>query len=416
MQYCYVNQTTVQLTYVQQALMQRDGSVLRITNQSAPEAPPDQLPLQQVPRPNTRHQDVKRYQQLKLRAGLAQSLLVFVLIFALVASGLTSTLEEAIRNRTGQEYAVLLIFALILGVVESIVSFPLRYYSSFLLEHRYGLSNQTFGAWLWQRAKGSLVGAPFFIFLLALLYYCLDAFGPAWWLPVAAVLFIVSVVLARVAPVLIFPLFYTFRPLEEGPLRDRLLALCTSAGVAVRGLFVFNMSKTTKKANAAFTGIGRAKRIILGDTLVANFTDEEIETIFAHELGHQTMNHLWTMMALGTLTTFVGLFLAAQLYDASLAWFGFGSRQTIAALPLLGLWLGLISLVTTPLTNIVSRAHERRADAYAVRLTQNKNAFLSALNKLGRMNMADHAPHPAVEFLFYSHPSLDKRIQAVEAL
>lgn len=396
--------------------MQRDGSVLRITDQSAPEAPPLRSQLQEVPRPNAAHQDVKRYQRLKLLAGLAQSLLVFVVTFALVASGLTSTLEEAIQSRTGNEYAVLLIFALILGVVESILSFPLRYYSGFQLEHRYGLSNQTFAAWLWRRAKGSLVGLPLVIFLLAAFYFCLDVFGQIWWIPVGAVMFVVSVLLARVAPILIFPLFYKFRPLEEGPLRERLLALCASAGVAVRGLFVFNMSKTTKKANAAFTGIGRAKRIILGDTLVANFTDEEIETIFAHELGHQTMNHLWKMMALGTVTTFFGLFLAAQLYDVSLAWFGFGSRLTIAALPLLGLWLGLISLVTTPLTNIVSRAHERRADAYAVKLTQNKNAFLNALNKLGRMNMADHAPHPAVEFLFYSHPSLDKRIQAVEAL
>jgi STE24 endopeptidase len=397
--------------------MERDGFVLRITDQTAVEAPPHHEPaLQEVPRPEPAGKDVKRYHRLKLLTGLIHTAFVSGFTLALVATGLSRTIEFSARGWFANDYAVLLAFAAVVGILESILSFPLRYFSGYSLEHKYGLSNQSFGAWLWEKIKGMLVGFPLMVLLLVTLYFCLNSFGSLWWLPVGGIMFVFSVLLARLAPVVIFPLFYKFKSLDESPLRARLLALCNKTGIAVKGLFVFNMSKTTKKANAAFTGIGRAKRIILGDTLVANFTDDEIETIFAHELGHQTMNHLWKMMAIGTLTTFLGLFCTALLHDASLAWFGFDARGTIAALPLLGLWLGLYSFVTAPVTNMISRAHERKADAYAVELSGNKGAFLNALNKLGRMNMADNAPHPVVEFLFYSHPSLEKRIRAVEML
>jgi STE24 endopeptidase len=228
------------------------------------------------------------------------------------------------------------------------------------------------------------------------------------------VLFVVSVVLARLAPTFIFPLFYKFKPLEDGEMKRRILALCERAGMAVEGVFVFNMSKNTKKANAAFTGIGKSKRVILGDTLVANFTDEEIETIFAHELGHFKLRHIWMMMIVGTVSTFLGLFLTAQLYHTSLAWFGFSSIDQLAALPLLSLWLGLYSLVTTPISNAISRAHERQADRYAVELTSNAQAFTNALLKLAKINLADPSPHPVVEFMFHSHPSIEKRVSFVQ--
>lgn len=393
--------------------MERDGFLLRLNDHTITEASPT---LQELPRPVSEHRDVKKYQRLKLISSLVQSILVFSLTLAFIASGLSVALEEVVRGSLTNDYAALLAFVIILGSGESVLSFPLRFFSGFVLEHRFGLSNQTFSAWLRERAKGSLVAFPLMALVLSTLYFCLVSFGAGWWLPVGVVVFLISVLLARLAPVLIFPLFYTFKPLDDGPLKERLLDLCTQAGVAVKGLFVFDMSRNTKKANAAFAGIGRAKRIILGDTLVANFTDDEIATVFAHELAHQTRNHVWKMMALGTLTTFLGLFLTAQMYEMSLAWFGFDSRTAIAAMPLLGLWLGLYSVLTTPLTNAVSRRYEREADTFAVRLSGNRQAFLNALKKLGRINLADDAPHPVVEFLWYSHPSLGRRIQAVEAM
>ena len=347
---------------------------------------------------------------------MAHSVLVFALTLAALATGITGMMEQMVREVLSNEYAVLLGFVAVLGTAESILGLPLRYFIGFRLEHKYGLSNQSLMAWIWERTKGVLVAAPLMAVVFVTLLYCIRTFGSLWWLPVSAVLFVFSTLIARIAPVLIFPLFYTFKPLEEGPLRQRILALCDQAGVRIKGIFVFNMSKTTKKANAAFTGIGRSKRIILGDTLVSNFTDDEIESVFAHELGHYRLNHIWKMIAIGTVSTFAGLYFAASLYEMSLSWFGFLSREAIAALPLLGLWLSAYSLVTSPLNNMISRAHERAADSFSVRAVGNKEALMGALRKLGRINLADFEPHPLVEFLFYSHPSLGKRIAAVKAM
>jgi STE24 endopeptidase len=310
----------------------------------------------------------------------------------------------------------LFLFAGVLSVLSSLVGFPLRYYSGFHLEHRYGLSNQTFARWMWEGTKGSLVGAAIVAPLLLAFYYCLKTFGSWWWLPVGAVVFFFSVLLARVAPTVIVPLFYTLKPLEEHPLRERILTLCNRVGMQASGVFVFDMSKNTKKANAAFAGTGKARRVLLGDTLVANFTDDEVETVVAHELGHFKLRHIRRMILLGAVSTFAGLFLTAQAYAWTVEWLGFASPHQLAALPLLALWMGVYSLMTTPVSNALSRKHEREADRFAVGLTGNASAFVDALTKLARTNLADPSPHPMIEFFFYSHPSIERRIQLVQAM
>jgi STE24 endopeptidase len=358
----------------------------------------------------------KQYSRTKLYTGLFNTLLFFVLILLLLGSGLSIRLESLLRTIVEHDYLVLLGFTLVLGVGEGLIGFPLKIYSGYFLEHRYGLSNQTLGRWFFEGLKGSLIGAAISAPVLLALFWCLRNFGDLWWLPVGILLFLLSVVLARLAPVLLFPLFYKFKPLDESTLKEHVMALCESVGMRVSGVFVFDMSKNTKKANAAFTGIGKSRRIVLGDTLIANFTDEEIESVVAHELGHYKLRHLRTMIVTGTLSTFAGLYLTAQLYSVSLDWFGFSAGDTIAALPLLGLWLAVYSLVTTPLGNIISRAHERDADYFAIQLTGKKQAFANALTKLGRINLSDTAPHPLVEFLFHSHPSIERRIRSLEAI
>ncbi len=357
--------------------------------------------------------DAKRYARVRLQLSLIGAGLYFLLSIVLLASGATRVVENVVRQYTANDYVVLLAFTAALGLAETIVTLPMQYYSGFHLEHKYNLSNQTLWRWIWEGLKGVLVSIPIVAPLILAFFYCLRSFGTLWWLPVGSLLFVVSVVLARLAPVLIFPLFYKFQPLPEGELKSKILGLCRSVGMSVQGVFVFDMSKNTKKANAAFAGIGKSKRIILGDTLVANFRDEEIETVFAHELGHYKLRHIMVMMALGTLSSFLGLYLTAVLYESSLTWFGFTSIEQIAALPLLAVWLGIYSMITGPLTNIVSRSHERAADRFAIRLTGNAEAFGHALQKLAAINLADVSPHPVVEFLFHSHPSIEKRIHAL---
>ncbi len=381
----------------------------------------EQLPPQTTesgsPSDDSHRQDLaKEYNRKKLILGLMGTFVFFVLALAFVASGWSRGLDDEIRRYVSNDYLVLLVFVAVVGAAESILASPLSYYTGYHLEHVYHLSNQTFAGWIWEHVKGMMVSLPIGVPILLAFYYCLRSFGDFWWFPVGTIMFFVTVVFARIGPVLIFPLFYKFVPLEEGGIKERILKLCSKVGVAVEGLYTFNLSKNTKKANAAFTGIGKSKRIILGDTLVQNFTDEEVEAVFAHELGHYTMKHLRIMMVVGTVSTFLGLYLTARLYAASLPWFGFVSSAQIGALPLLTLWLGVYSLVTSPIANRISQRHEYAADRYAVHVTGRNEPFIHALKKLAIINLADTTPPAIVEMLFHSHPSIEKRIRALEAV
>ena len=358
----------------------------------------------------------KTYNRIKLTTGIASAVLSFVVLVVLVARGTTKRLDMWSHSVSGNSYIALLIFVLVLGAIQTVVTLPLSYFSGFHIEHRYRLSNQTIWRWGWEKLKGVLVGFPIVTGVLLFLYFCLETYGETWWLPVGIGLTAFSVVLARVAPVVILPLFYRLTPLEDSPLKKRILDLCAVAGVRVEGIFSFNLSKNTKKANAAFTGIGKSRRIILGDTLIKEFSEEEIETVFAHELGHYKHRHILIGMCTGTVSTFAGLYVAAQLYQMSLGMFGFSAITELAALPLLAIWLSLFSLVTSPIGNMLSRHHERQADAYAVRATGKRSAFILALRKLAAMNLADPEPHPLVEFFLYSHPAVAKRIRRVETV
>ncbi len=358
----------------------------------------------------------KTYNRIKLVTGFSAWVLSFGLLLWLVSSNLSRELKGWANSVTSNEYIALIIFVFGVGLVRTLLTLPVGFYSGYHIEHRYGLSNQSLGRWAWERLKGSLVSLPLIVIVLLLLYYCLNTYGGLWWLPVSIALTLISVVLARVAPILIMPLFYKFTPVEDGSLKDRLVNHCTDAGLRIEGVFSFNLSKNTKKANAGFTGIGKSKRIVLGDTLVQHFSEEEIETVFAHEVGHYKHRHLVIGIATGVLSTFIGLGVTAQLYEWSIAVLGFSGITDLAALPLLALWLSVYGLVTTPIGNIISRKHERQADAFAVKKTDNKKAFISALKKLAALNLADAEPHPLIEFLFYSHPSIAKRIRTVESI
>jgi STE24 endopeptidase len=358
----------------------------------------------------------KTYNRTKLLAAIASSIISFLVILALVATGVTRTLEWWARSTVSNRYGALLLFALALSLVQMLVTVPIGFYSSYFIEHRYRLSNQSLWQWAWERLKGALVSLPLVAGVLLVLYYCLEHYGDLWWIPVSGVLILLSVLLARLAPVLLFPLFYDFTPLESESLINRIMSLCANTGLRIEGVFSFNLSKNTKKANAGFTGIGKARRIILSDTLIKDFTEEEIETVFAHELGHYRHKHLFIGIVIGAVSTIAGLFLTSRLYEWLLGLFSFSDGRALAALPLLALCLSLFEAVTGPFGNMLSRHHEHVADAYAVNVTGKSTAFTSALHKLAAMNVADPNPHPLVEFLFHSHSSISKRIRREESL
>jgi STE24 endopeptidase len=197
--------------------------------------------------------------------------------------------------------------------------------------------------------------------------------------------------------------------------KEKITKLASNANLKVENVYKFDMSKKTKKANAAFTGLGKTKRIILGDTLLDSYSTEEIETVIAHELGHFKKKHIIKNILIGTASSFLTLFLIALLYQNSLSWFGYEYITQVSAIPLLAIWSMLIGLITTPLGNILSRKFEFEADEYAVIETKNPFAFKQTMEKLtAEQNLGDKEPHPFVEWFFYSHPSIRNRISAIE--
>lgn len=357
--------------------------------------------------------DYKKYNNTKLFLGISESVITFILIFLFVFSGYSKQLEKYLSQFITNDYLLLLVFILITGFAFSIIFFPVNFYTGFYLEHKYNLSNQTFGKWIWEGLKGLLIGSVIGIPIILVFYYVIKNFGSIWWLPFAIFMFLISVVLARIIPVFVLPLFYKITPIEDKKLKSRIEKLATDSGLKIQNVFKFNMSKNTKKANAAFTGIGKSKKILLGDTLLENFSIDEIETVLAHEFGHYKKKHIIKNIIFGTFLSFFTLFIIAYLYEISLPLFNFTNRFEIGALPLLSLWAMLISIIETPISSAISRKYEYEADAYAVTSTNKAEAFVNSLTKLTEQNLGDKDPHPFIEWFFYSHPSIKNRVKAI---
>lgn len=360
--------------------------------------------------------DPKKYNRIKLTIGIVKSIVTFILIFLFVFTDYSKILVEFVKIYVENPYLILLGFVIIFGTAMSILFFPVNFYVDFLLEHKYKLSNQKFFAWIWENFKAMIVGSVIGIPLLLIFYFVLQSYGSLWWLPFSILLFVVSVVLSKIVPIIILPIFYKVSPIEDEDLKKRILRLSENVNLKVENIFQFDMSKNTKKANAAFTGLGKTKKILLGDTLTNEFTNDEIETVIAHELGHYKHKHIIINIFVSTITSFVTLYFLSILYELSLPWFGFSQITDIAALPLLSLWGILIGLVQTPLTNILSRKHEYQADEYAVKSTGKKEVFINTLEKLTEQNLGDKNPHPFVEWFFYSHPSVKNRVAHINNL
>ena len=358
-----------------------------------------------------RKQLAKKYSKIKLTVGITEGIISFIVLFLFITLGYSKKLELIVYGYTSNPYIALVYFGLIIGIVSSVISFPVDYFFGFRLEHKFGLSNLTFGGWILEKLKAALVGgviaAP-----IAFLFYWLISSYEFWWFYLGCIVFGYSVLLAKVAPVIIMPLFYKFKPIENEVLKEKLLKLCDEAGFKVSGVYTFNMSKTTKKANAAFTGMGKTKRIILGDTLIENFTENEIETVFAHELGHYKKGHIKKNIIFSIFGTFIGLFIMAQIYNYLLPKFGFQHPWDIGALPLLALIAGVWSFLTSPLGAGLSRKFEFEADRFAIDMTKNYDAFKSTMEKLVDQNLSNDEPNKLVEFWTHSHPSVKKRLEA----
>ena len=363
-----------------------------------------------------RQKQAKQYARISRRLWLVDNAFSAIYAFAWLFLGWAISLREWLSGFTTNEWILVPAFVLFFGGIYFIVNLPLSYYSGFVLPHRFDQSNQTLKDWIIDQLKGMAVGVPLGLILLELLYLALRATGSMWWLWAAGGMLLFSVLLSNLAPILIMPLFNKFIPLgdEHKELADRLLALAEHANTKVRGVFKFDMSRRTKSANAALTGIGNTRRIVLGDTLINEFSIDEIETVLAHELGHHVHRDIPLLITMGAVGTTVGLYLASLGLNWAIGYFGFNGVADVAAFPALGIILGAYGLLTMPFENAVSRWREEMADDYALQSTGKKEAFASAFTRLANQNLGEIDPEKWVVFLFYSHPPLGERISKAQ--
>jgi len=356
-----------------------------------------------------------RYHRLRRRASLLGTTLGALLLVVLVLTGWSGTLRDAARSLAGDSFFFTVIcYVILLALLSEVLQLPLAFYQGVTLERRYGLSTQTTGSWWRDHFKAGGLALVFGLFG-ALIVWSLLRWAPVyWWLIAAATFSVILIVVAQLAPVLLFPLFYEFKPLDRPSLVQRLVALADRAGAQVLGVFELRLSDRTRKANAALAGIGRTRRILLSDTLLSDHSDDEIEVILAHELAHHVHRDIWKGIGLETALMTLGFYLADRVLRAFAGSLGLQGKSDIAGLPLLLLTGGAVSVALLPLANAFSRAHERRADRYALEMTKNAGAFVTAMKRLAVQNLAEERPSRLVEMLFHSHPSMSSRIAAAQ--
>jgi STE24 endopeptidase len=361
--------------------------------------------------------DAQRYNRIHRRLSVADAGLGLGLMLLLLLSGWSQILRDlAFRIARGQNYVLaLFIYLLFLTLLSKALGLGIDSYG-FRLERRYHLSNQGWRGWMWDQLKGFFVGLVISGILAEIFYLLVRKFPQSWWIVAWAAFMVLFVLFAQIAPVVLFPIFYKFRPLDNSELRDRLTRMSESAGTRVRGVYEWNLSEKSRKANAALTGWGATRRIILSDTLLASYTDDEIEAVLAHELGHHVRRHILKSMIVQAVITFAGFWaLKWVLRWAIMRKEWFISQYDFASLPLIILVTTLLSLALMPLLNAYSRMNEREADRYAWQSIPAVGPFISAMNKLADQNLAERKPSRIVEILFHSHPPIAKRIAAAEA-
>jgi STE24 endopeptidase len=361
--------------------------------------------------------EARRYNQIHRWLGFADFFVGSAFLVVLLVTGWTGWLRDLALRRGFQNYTLsVFLYLFFLLLISKVLGFALDYYG-FRLERKFELSTQKFRSWLWDEAKGFLLGLVLAGIVVELLYFMIRQFPQHWWVITWALFMGLFILLAQLAPVVLFPIFYKFEPLENEDLRRRLVLLSEHAGTRVRGVYRWKLSEKSKKANAALTGLGNTRRIILADTLLDNYAPEEIEAVLAHELGHHVHRHILKSIFMQAGITLLGFWAANVVlhYTADRHMFNLEELSDFANLPLLALTATALSLLLMPALNAYSRFNERQADRYAFESITSVEPFISSMNKLAHQNLAERTPSKWVEALFHSHPAISKRVAAAEA-
>jgi STE24 endopeptidase len=361
--------------------------------------------------------EARRYNQIKRWLGFADLATGFVFLVVLLVTGWSSRLRDLALGPGEHRnyYFAVALFVFSLLAIGKILGFGLEFFA-FRLERRYHLSDQTLRAWLWDETKSLLLSFALATVIVELVYWTIRFAPQSWWLIAWVIFLALFVLMAQIAPVVLFPIFYKFSPLDNDELKRRLVKLGERAGTPIRGVYEWKLSEKTKKANAALTGLGATRRIILADTLLENYSTDEIEAVLAHELGHHVHRHILKSIGVQAAVTFAGFWLASEVLQYAVdnaRWFE--GLSDFATLPLLILVFSVLSVLLMPVLNAYSRFNERQADRYCFQSVRSVEPFVTAMNKLAAQNLAERQPSKWVERLFHSHPSISNRVAAARA-
>jgi STE24 endopeptidase len=359
-----------------------------------------------------------RFHRLQRRCFWLSVATTAMTMLMLVPGGLAISIRElavSVSRAHSSAPSTVAAFTLLLLLLLELVGLPQRFYQTFVLERRYGLSAAPLRMWMTDHVKGLAVGLVLMLAAAEFVYFAIDQWPDWWWAATAAAGALAIVALARLTPIVLLPLFYRFKPLDRATLRSRIESLSERAGVPVLGVYEWSLGDKTRRANAALVGMGRSRRILLSDTLLTHYSDDEIEVILAHELGHHAHRDIRNGLVIESLLVATACAVAAGALQILWRPLHLEGPTDIAGLPLLMLAAGVVSFVTTPVLNAWSRRNEHRADRFALKMTERPDAFVSAMRRLAAQNLAEERPSVTTLWLFHTHPPFEQRIQAARA-
>ncbi len=310
-----------------------------------------------------------------------------------------------------------LIFFAVLGLGATATTLPFEYYQSFVLEDRYGFNTKTVKIWFADIIKSLLVTLLLGALLLSALLLLLRYAGPSWWLWAWLLLVSFQILITILYPTVIAPLFNTFTALQDGALKVAIEDLAQDQGLSLKGIYQMDASKRTRHTNAYFSGLGKAKRIVLFDSLLNSHSPDEILAILAHEIGHLKKGHIKKQLAITGLGSFLFFFLAAHLLTSRVLYesFGFFSMSQYVGIFLVGILWAPVGSFLAPIGMAISRKFEREADYYSIQILKTAKPLATALKKMAKDNLSNLRPHPLYVYFNYSHPPLLQRVEHLEA-
>lgn len=356
----------------------------------------------------------KAYSSSKHILIIIETVISFLFFALLWYSGLSNLLSERLSCLPVNIYLYMLLYMIIVGTAYNILTFWFDFSLSFRVEHKFGLSKQGIRSWFSDYVKKLIISSLISLIMIIVLYSSIRLFPSVWWFYVSIIYLVFSVVFAKLFPVLIIPLFYKMERISDDNLRQKIISLAKRTGVDVLDVYRLELGAKTKKANAALCGFGRTKRVLLSDTLLENYSEDEIGLTIAHELAHFKYRHIWKLIFINFLFIFCQSYIIYILLNYLVMRNIIEYTYDLNAFPVLVMFFSICGFFISPLQNLISRIYEVQADKEAINVTSNPLSFISLMRKLSYQNLSDPDPSILIKLFFYDHPPISERIKIAQ--